>query len=201
MTKTNSTRRLVLTAMFIAIILLQCFVPWLGFIPINPVVNVTIIPFTIALGAMVLGPQIGGLLGLIMGCYSLYNAWTAPVSLGALMFRNPVTAIVPRILIGVIVGLVYMKFVQNRGTGSKAVSLFGLGALAAITNTFFVMTITWVGFNLMHTTYTGLPDNVGIVYLFTGIAGFNAVIEFVVDGFLGLLVATPVLLFLKKYTH
>ncbi|MCM0583349.1 ECF transporter S component [Weissella diestrammenae] len=200
MQQTNATRKLVLTAMFIALILLQCFVPWLGYIPINPVVQVTIIPFTIALGGMALGPKVGGMLGFIMGLYSLYNAWTMPVSIGALMFRNPITAIVPRILVGVIVGIVYANFIRNRTFKVKAISLFGLGALAALTNTFFVMVITWVGFSLMHTTFTGLPDNVGIVWLFTSLAGFNAIVELVVDGILGLLVGMPVLTYLAKFT-
>ncbi|SUP59499.1 Pantothenic acid ECF transporter S component PanT [Weissella viridescens] len=56
----QKSRRLVLTALFIAIILVQSLVPWLGTLPIGAFflgASVTIITFTVAIGAMVLGPK------------------------------------------------------------------------------------------------------------------------------------------------
>ncbi|MGL5748813.1 MAG: ECF transporter S component, partial [Weissella cibaria] len=57
-TRQTSSRHLVLTALFIAIILLQSIVPWLGTLPLGAFAigaAVTIITFTVAIGAMVLG--------------------------------------------------------------------------------------------------------------------------------------------------
>ncbi len=70
MQKTNRSRKLVLTALFMALIILQSLVPWLGTLPLGAFVlgaAVTIITYTVAIGAMVLGPATGGLLGLVWG--------------------------------------------------------------------------------------------------------------------------------------
>lgn len=196
--KRKSTRQLVLTAMFMAIILLQCMVPWLGFIPINPMVRVTIIPFTVALGGMLLGPRVGGLLGAVMGMYSFYHAWTLPIGIGSLMLRNPITALLPRILVGVIVGIIYIKLVQQKAHRASPLLMFLLGALAAIINTGLVIGLTWLHFRIFNTTVAGLPNHVGIIWMFTSIAGLNALIEVVVDGLLGMLVGWPILRYMQK---
>ena len=69
MNSQNKTRRLVLTALFIAIILVQSIVPWLGVLSITPAagvgVQVQIISVTVAIGAMILGPRVGALLGFV----------------------------------------------------------------------------------------------------------------------------------------
>ncbi|MDR3189601.1 MAG: ECF transporter S component [Lactobacillaceae bacterium] len=196
----NKTRRLVLTALFIAIILLQCLVPWLGFIPINPVVSLTIITYTVAIGAMVLGPTTGLLLGFVWGGYSFYNAWTGAVTIGALMFRNPITAIFPRMMVGFLIGLLYWKFVKNRAVKTKTPWLIGLGALSAFTNTALVILFTWIGFNVMHTTFTGLPagGGVSLSWLLQIIVGFNGVIEMIGGAILVPIIALPVTFFAEK---
>ncbi|MBC6499443.1 hypothetical protein H7R52_14275 [Weissella confusa] len=65
-----------LTALFIAIILVQSIVPWLGLLSITPAagvgVQVQIISVTVAIGAMILGPRVGALLGFVWGAYSLW---------------------------------------------------------------------------------------------------------------------------------
>lgn len=196
--KKRSTRQLVLTAMFMAIILLQCMVPWMGFIPINPMVRVTIIPFTVALGGMLLGPKVGGLLGAVMGLYSFYHAWTLPVGIGSLMLRDPITALLPRMLVGIIIGLIYLKWINNSKHKTSPFLMFMLGALAAIINTGLVITLTWIHFRIFKTTVAGLPNHVGIIWMFTSIAGVNVLIEIIVDGLLGMLVGWPVLRYMEK---
>lgn len=59
-TRVNKSRHLVLTALFIAIVLLQSIVPWLGTLPLGAFAigaAVTIITYTVAIGAMILGPK------------------------------------------------------------------------------------------------------------------------------------------------
>ena len=183
----NSSRHLVLTALFIAIILLQSVVPWLGTLPLGAFAigaAVTIITFTVAIGAMVLGPRAGALLGFVWGAYSLWHAWTSAPSIGALIFRNPITAIVPRMLVGLIIGYLYWRFVKNRPMGQQTIWLAGLGALSAFVNTFFVLSITWIGFTVMHTTAFGIPDSGLANYLIVSIAGFNGVFEIIVGAIL-----------------
>ena len=197
----NSSRHLVLTALFIAIILLQSVVPWLGTLPLGAFAigaAVTIITFTVAIGAMVLGPRAGALLGFVWGAYSLWHAWTSAPSIGALIFRNPITAIVPRMLVGSIIGYLYWRFVKNRPIGQQTVWLAGLGALSAFVNTFFVLSITWIGFTVMHTTAFGIPDSGLANYLIFSIAGFNGVFEIIVGAILVPLIGIPVLTFFNR---
>ncbi|MCT0013623.1 ECF transporter S component [Weissella confusa] len=197
----NSSRHLVLTALFIAIILLQSVVPWLGTLPLGAFAigaAVTIITFTVAIGAMVLGPRAGALLGFVWGAYSLWHAWTSAPSIGALIFRNPITAIVPRMLVGLIVGYLYWRFVKNRPMGQQTIWLAGLGALSAFVNTFFVLSITWIGFTVMHTTAFGIPDSGLANYLIVSIAGFNGVFEIIVGAILVPLIGIPVLTFFNR---
>ena len=197
----NSSRHLVLTALFIAIILLQSVVPWLGTLPLGAFAIgavVTIITFTVAIGAMVLGPRAGALLGFVWGAYSLWHAWTSAPSIGALIFRNPITAIVPRMLVGLIIGYLYWRFVKNRPMGQQTIWLAGLGALSAFVNTFFVLSITWIGFTVMHTTAFGIPDSGLANYLIVSIAGFNGVFEIIVGAILVPLIGIPVLTFFNR---
>jgi uncharacterized membrane protein len=197
----NSSRHLVLTALFIAIILLQSVVPWLGTLPLGAFAigaAVTIITFTVAIGAMVLGPRAGALLGFVWGAYSLWHAWTSAPSIGALIFRNPITAIVPRMLVGLIIGYLYWRFVKNRPVGQQTIWLAGLGALSAFVNTFFVLSITWIGFTVMHTTAFGIPDSGLANYLIVSIAGFNGVFEIIVGAILVPLIGIPVLTFFNR---
>lgn len=197
----NSSRHLVLTALFIAIILLQSVVPWLGTLPLGAFAigaAVTIITFTVAIGAMVLGPRAGALLGFVWGAYSLWHAWTSTPSIGALIFRNPITAIVPRMLVGLIIGYLYWRFVKNRPMGQQTIWLAGLGALSAFVNTFFVLSITWIGFTVMHTTAFGIPDSGLANYLIVSIAGFNGVFEIIVGAILVPLIGIPVLTFFNR---
>lgn len=197
----NSSRHLVLTALFIAIILLQSVVPWLGTLPLGAFAigaAVTIITFTVAIGTMVLGPRTGALLGFVWGAYSLWHAWTSSPSIGALIFRNPITAIVPRMLVGLIIGYLYWRFVKNRPMGQQTIWLAGLGALSAFVNTFFVLSITWIGFTVMHTTAFGIPDSGLANYLIVSIAGFNGVFEIIVGAILVPLIGIPVLTFFNR---
>lgn len=197
----NSSRHLVLTALFIAIILLQSVVPWLGTLPLGAFAigaAVTIITFTVTIGAMVLGPRAGALLGFVWGAYSLWHAWTSAPSIGALIFRNPITAIVPRMLVGLIIGYLYWRFVKNRPMSQQTIWLAGLGALSAFVNTFFVLSITWIGFMVMHTTAFGIPDSGLANYLIVSIAGFNGVFEIIVGAILVPLIGIPVLTFFNR---
>ncbi|WP_054746352.1 ECF transporter S component [Amylolactobacillus amylophilus] len=106
--RNQNTFNLTLIAIFTAIIFLQAFVPNLGYIVIVPTLPaITTIVLTVSIGGSLLGPCQGAILGLIWGLISLYMAYTRatdPITL--LLFQNPVIAVVPRALVGVLSGLV-----------------------------------------------------------------------------------------------
>ncbi len=97
--KRQRTFQMVLSAMFIAIIILQSFVPFLGNIPIVAL-NITIIHITVIVGGIVLGPQAGFLLGFTWGVCSLILAYTSANILSFMIFTNPLISILPRLLMG-----------------------------------------------------------------------------------------------------
>ncbi|MGN0144528.1 MAG: ECF transporter S component, partial [Clostridium sp.] len=77
----------------------------LGFIPIPPV-RATIMHVPVIIGAIVEGPIVGALVGLVFGLFSMYQNITAPGPT-SFLFWNPIIALVPRILIGVVAYYVY----------------------------------------------------------------------------------------------
>ena len=64
--KRQRTFQMVLSAMFIAMIILQSFVPFLGNLPLV-VLDITIIHITVIVGGIVLGPTSGILIRIYMG--------------------------------------------------------------------------------------------------------------------------------------
>lgn len=95
----------------------------LGFIPVPTVAgHATIMHVPAILGGILEGPKVGALTGLIFGLHSLLRA-------NNVLFADPLIAIVPRVLIGVVAWWVY------RMTKSDALA----AAFGTITNTLGVM--------------------------------------------------------------
>lgn len=194
--QSQKSRYLVLTALFMAIILVQSLVPWLGTLPIGAFflgASVTIITFTVAIGALVLGPKTGALLGTVWAAYSCWHAWTSVPSIGALMFRNPLTAFVPRMAVGFLIGFLYWHYVRNKDWKQQRWYLAGLGGLAAFINTALVLSITWISFTVMDTSFTGIPNTGLAQWLITTIAGSNGIFEIIAGAIIVPLIGIPVL--------
>lgn len=77
----------------------------LGFIPVGPT-RATIMHVPVILGAILYGPIVGMSTGLIFGLFSLFQAFTNP-TITSFAFMNPIVSVVPRVMIGLIAGLVY----------------------------------------------------------------------------------------------
>lgn len=87
----------------------------LGFIPIGPT-RATIMHIPVIIGAIMEGPVVGGIVGLIFGVFSILQALMNPTPV-SFMFLNPLISIVPRVLIGIVSYYVYELF---KKMGSKA---------------------------------------------------------------------------------
>ena len=114
----------------------------LGMLPIGPI-NASLLTIPVAIGAMLLGPAAGALLGALFGATSYLNAVQGKSALGvALMNASParsfVQAVIGRILCGLCCGLIYMAAKKLLPKNKKLCC--GIGALAApLLNTFFYM--------------------------------------------------------------
>ena len=103
----------------------------LGFIPIpfSPAGRATIMHIPVILAAILEGPVVGMLVGLIFGLFSF-------VQQASPLFADPLIAILPRILIGVTSYLVFVPFAKadKKATGSVVAAVTG-----TLTNTIGVL--------------------------------------------------------------
>ena len=72
----------------------------LGFIPL-PTMRATIMHVPVIIGAIIEGPVVGALVGLVFGLFSMYQNFTAPGPT-SFIFWNPIIAIIPRVLVGIV---------------------------------------------------------------------------------------------------
>ena len=125
--------RQVLIALFSAIIIIQNFIPFLGYIPMGPL-NLTIIHITVIVTALVFGTKYGSIIGGI----TFIRAFVWPTSpLAAIVFVNPLISILPRILIGTVAGWLF-KFLTLR-TGKRYLSMTVAAVAGSLVNTILVL--------------------------------------------------------------
>lgn len=105
----------------------------LGFIPIPPV-KATIMHIPVIIGAILEGPLVGGLVGLIFGVFSIIQSITTPTPV-SFVFMNPIVSVLPRILIGVASYYVYSAIKTNK----KVIPIIAAAAIGSIINTVGVL--------------------------------------------------------------
>lgn len=149
----ESTKEMVLTALFVAIIIAMAFIPYLGYIPLG-FMNATTIHIPVILGALFLGPKRGAFLGGVFGLTSMINntminpgvtsfVFSPFYSLGDVHgnFASIIVCFVPRILIGVVAYYVFrlVSRLFKNAKGSNVVAFACAGVAGSLTNTLLVM--------------------------------------------------------------
>lgn len=200
-TTTNfRTIRMVQLALFIAIIVLMAFTP-IGYIKTLGL-EITLLVVPVAVGAIVLGPVSGAILGGVFGITSFiqcfgFSAFGA-VLLGINPFGTFILCMVPRILMGWLTGLLFtnMKRIDRRGTISYAVaSLAG-----PLLNTILFM-ITLSLFFYQTDYIQGIAQKLGTNNIFAFIlafVGINGLVEAGVCFILGTAVSKAIGMFARK---
>ena len=191
----NSTakiQKMVLLAMLIALQAILAFTP-IGFIMIPPMISITLMHTPVIIGAVILGPMCGGILGFSFGLMSMIKATTS-ASYGDLIFSpfvspNPIASIimcfVPRILLGVIAGFL---FILLRKKWKKDIPAIGISAaVASLFHTISVLTLMWCLF-----------DALELKAVFTVAFGLNGILELVVGVILSVAISKPLLKYLEK---
>ena len=114
-------KKMVEIAIFIAIIIVMK-ITGLSSVPVGPLVmTFTMVP--IAIGAMLLGPVEGAILGFVYGITSLYDAIT-----GASAVHTVVLCVVTRTLVGFLTGLIFKAL---RKLDKKKIWCYYVGGLLA----------------------------------------------------------------------
>lgn len=192
---TKNTQKMVLTAMFTAIIIAMAFVPYLGYIPLG-FMNATIIHVPVIIGAIILGPKQGAFLGGVFGLTSLINNTINPNLTSFVFspfytmggnhgsFASLIICLVPRILIGVVAYYVYRgvsRFMKNKRSSTLALAAAGIAG--AMTNTLLVMNGIYFLFGESYATAKGMAFDT-LYGVILGVIGTQGVPEAIVAGVL-----------------
>ncbi len=138
--KRENVLRLAQLALLVAIILVMKLTG-ISSIPVGPL-NMTFTMVPIAIGAMLLGPVGGGVLGMLYGFTSFYDAVSGGSVMTGIFFQiSPVHTFIlcvgMRILVGVLTGLLFMGLKKVDRTDT--VCYFAGGLAAPLLNTILFM--------------------------------------------------------------
>lgn len=183
------TRRTIL----LVLIVLQDFIPFLGNIPIGPL-SITTLPITVTVIAILFGTGEGAIAGGGWGILTWVRAFVYPSSaLAPLIFTNPLIAVLPRIMVGVVAGYVFLAFRGHHLRFAAGTA----GALASLSNSLLVLAGIWLFANNSavaagyHVTHSHLA-----VALATVLAT-NGVVEMIITALVTPAIAVPLLKHLK----
>lgn len=177
---------MVIIAVLAAILVIMTITP-LGYIPITPVIGATLNMIPVAVGAVVVGPVGGAVLGAVFGITSLLNAMGVmgvPSVLGTTLLSinvpcTIVVCVVPRALMGFVVGILYKALYKV--FPNKIVLIAITGFLAAAINTLFFMTTLILLFTPALKELGVWADGVNVFKFVAGFVGINALIEMAVS--------------------
>ena len=149
MEKTKNIRYLVQVSLMAAIVCVVAFVPFLGFIPLG-VIKATTVHIPVIIGAILLGPKAGAVLGAVFGLTSVIKNTIEPAVVSFVFtplipapgetagsLKALLIAFIPRILTGVVAALVYRAIARFNKT--KTVACVAAGLAGSMTNTALVM--------------------------------------------------------------
>ncbi|MEA5039059.1 MAG: ECF transporter S component [Clostridiaceae bacterium] len=134
----KDTRRFVLAAIFSAIIVVFTLIPNTGYISSGPV-EITTLHIPVILGAVFLGWKYGAMLGGVWGITCMLRAFTNPLWI---MFTNPLISVLPRILVGIVAGLLFAVLKKTKMNIRVSSGIAAAGA--TITNTILVLTAIYI---------------------------------------------------------
>lgn len=130
----NSTRKIVVTGVLSAIAILLGATHW-GFIPWFAGAALTIMHVPAIIGAVLEGPIVGVLIGLLFGVFSLIQGAVAPTGPADTWFVNPLISILPRLFIGPVAWLVYRALNKI----NVILALSAAGVAGSLTNSVLVL--------------------------------------------------------------
>ena len=185
--QSQKVRYMCLIAAFIAIELLLKL-SGLGNIPINPILNVTLLTIPVAIGAILLGPLAGTILGVVFGATSFIQPMSPMVAafIPINLFHTIVLCVCMRALMGFCVGWIFRFF--QKIDKKRVFCYFGASFFTAFLNTLFFMGYLVLAFyNTEYVTERivklGAINPLHFVILFVGINGlFELVTTTIIGG-------------------
>ncbi len=190
-TTTNfSTRRMVQLALFTAIIIIMAFTP-IGYIK-TPAIEITLIVVPVTVGAIILGPVSGAILGTVFGITSFIQCFGMSPFGAALLGINPVSTfilcMVPRILMGWLTGWIFLAVKKiNKDLSYVVANLVG----PLLNTVFFLITLVLLFYKTEY--IQGLAKGSSNVIMFAiTFVGVNGLVEAGICFILGTAIAKAI---------
>ncbi len=137
--RSTKTLKMVQVAILIAILLVMSYTP-LGYLKVGAL-SISFLTIPVVLGAMLIGPGAGAVLGLVFGITSFAQCFGADAFGAALLNISLVgtflTCVPTRLLMGFLAGLIFRGL--HRVEKTKTISYFVGGLSGAVLNTIFFM--------------------------------------------------------------
>ena len=196
MNTNTKLRYFVELALLVGIVLLLNFTP-LGFLKVG-VIEITFIIIPIAVGAIILGPSAGAVLGGIFGLLSFSQCFGTSAFGVALFAISPIytfiICFIPRVLMGWLAGLIFKAL---RGERTKVISYVAASLSCALLNTIFFVGSLMLLFG--NTEFIqGIRGGASFLAFVAGFVGLNGLIEAVSCGILGGAISKALSLALKR---
>ncbi len=181
MNRRQSIQRITRLGILMGLIILMTFIPNIGYIQTG-LFSITTIHIPVLIGAALLGPIGGLVLGLTWGLTSYFYALTLG-TIEAMIFLNPMVSIVPRVLVGLIVSYTTMALDK---VNMKEVLKYGLVAgIGTLSNTVLVLSSIFIfasegvlSFNQAFSTIiTIIISTNGLLELFAAVIIVPAVVK------------------------
>ncbi|MCF0107647.1 MAG: ECF transporter S component [Bacilli bacterium] len=166
--KKESVQQMAISAILIAIIALMTFTP-VGYVTIGTVFSICTIHIVVLLAAMLFGWKQGLVSGLAFGGLCLMKAAIMPTAATDALFINPLVSVLPRVLFGIISGVVfdYLRRIKNKAV--RSVSFVIASGVCTMLHTALVLGSLWIFNQEIFST--------GLKLFITTIIGLNFVVE------------------------
>lgn len=181
----NKTKRLVQLAILAAIVLIFAFTP-IGYLRVGAI-EITFIVIPVAIGAIMIGPTGGAVLGALFGITSFLQCFGTSAFGAFMLGLDPiltfVICLVPRVLCGWLSGLLFRALARVDKT--KLVSFFASALATPLLNTaFFIGSILLFFWRneafLAKMAGWGIPTD-SILTFFVAFVGVNGLVEAIVS--------------------
>ena len=181
---TEKTRRLVQMSILIAIMLILAFTP-LGYLKVGAI-EITFMTIPVVVGAILLGPASGAVLGGVFGLTSFIQCFGMSTFGAALLNINPfltfLVCMVPRVLMGYLSGVIFQLL--HRGGKTKILSFAVSSLSGAVLNTVFFVTMLMLLFGSSDYMMS-MRGGMGLLSFLAAFVGINGLVEAIVAFILG----------------
>lgn len=183
----KSTRYLVQLAVLVAILLILEFTG-LGLIK-TPMLEFTVMQVPVIIGAIIMGPMAGGILGGVFGMISFWECVSGKSAFGAMLLSiNPagtfVVCVPTRILMGILCGLIFLAL--RKPAATRQFFSFGIASLCgALLNTAFFMSMLMLFFYQTDYIQSIIGSGTGVLAAVWLMVGIQGILEAVICAVVG----------------